>query len=91
MDVRPHTSATDRAWNPFLATCQVTVCRWSDVRKANKLMKQMGQKDAPLAISSLNDLFCQSLVEGRKEHGLPLTITIRNLLISIKNGELRLP
>jgi hypothetical protein len=34
----------------------MTVCRWSDVHKANKLMNQMGQKDAPLVMSSVIQL-----------------------------------
>ena len=31
----------------------MTVCRWADVHKANKLMNQMGQKDAQLVMSSV--------------------------------------
>jgi len=33
----------------------MTVCRWADVHKANKLMNQMGQKNAPLVMSSVTD------------------------------------
>jgi len=33
----------------------MTGCGWSDVHKANKLMNQMGQKNAPLVMSSVTD------------------------------------
>jgi len=35
----------------------MTVCRWADVHKANKLMNQMGQKDAQLVMSSVSANF----------------------------------
>jgi len=34
----------------------MTVCRWTEVHKANKLMNQMGQKNAPLVMSNVTPL-----------------------------------